>query len=243
MKDNYIIKLQKYLKDYMKNNDIKNVVIGLSGGIDSSLSTTIVADCINLKNIFVYFIDIESDKKDFKDAQLVCDNLGLNLNYLNLTRSYKRLIKELNIKDDIQKANVKSRLRMISLYNFAFEKKALVIGNSNLDELYLGYFTKHGDGACDLNLLGGLLKKDIYLYAQQFNIPKEIINKKPSSGLIKNSTDEMELKLKYKDIDAFLENKSVDKNSKNIIEKLHNKNKHKLTYNKYVNKSNKYRKV
>ena len=242
-KDIYLINLQKHFLSYLKKNKIKKIVIGISGGIDSAVSLAILSEILNPKDIYAYFIDIESSKKDYIDAKLVCDYLKVQLNNIDLNKSFNQMIKDLNIKktDIQQKANLKSRLRMTSLYNFAFKNNAIVIGNSNLNELYVGYFTKYGDNCCDYALLAGLLKKDIYNYAKYYNLPKSIINKAPSSGLIKDLTDEQELGLSYTSMDNFLSAKKCDKNTVTKIEKLHNKNKHKLIYNRYVNKSSKYR--
>lgn len=243
MKDKYLIDLQKYVKNYLKNNNINNVVIGLSGGIDSSVSLAILNYCLDKKQIFAYFIDIESSKNDLVDAKKICDQFKIKLNYIDLTKSYNKLINSLSIKNNIQKANLKSRLRMLTLYNMAYENKAIVIGNSNLDELFLGYFTKFGDNACDLNLLSGLLKKDIYEYALYYKLPKSIITKKPSSGLIDNICDEDEIGVSYNVVDDFLLGKKINKKYQNLILNMHNKNKHKLIYNKYITKSKKYRKI
>lgn len=243
MKDKYLIDLQKYVKNYLKNSNINNVVIGLSGGIDSSVSLAILNDCLDKKQIFAYFIDIESSKNDLVDAKKICDQFKIKLNYIDLTKSYNKLINSLSIKNNIQKANLKSRLRMLTLYNMAYENKAIVIGNSNLDELFLGYFTKFGDNACDLNLLSGLLKKDIYEYALYYKLPKSIITKKPSSGLIDNICDEDEIGVSYNVVDDFLLGKKINKKHQNLILNMHNKNKHKLIYNKYITKSKKYRKI
>lgn len=92
----------------------------------------------------------------------------------------------------------------------------LVIGTGNLSERTVGYFTKWGDGACDINPMGMLTKREVYILAKYLQVPECIINKKPSAGLWEGQTDEEELGIKYEQIDEFIlkgtsGNEEVDK--------------------------------
>lgn len=112
-------------------------------------------------------------------------------------------------------ANIKARLRMMIIYEYANISKSIVCGTSNKSEILLGYFTKYGDGGVDIMPIGDIYKTHVYELASFLKIPKEIINKPPTAGLIKGQTDKKELKLEYKKIDIILmglENKLDIKN-------------------------------
>lgn len=100
-------------------------------------------------------------------------------------------------------ANVKSRLRMITLYYLAAQHDYLVVGSSNKSELTVGYFTKHGDVG-DILPLGNLVKKQVKELARYLDIPEEVINKPPSAGLWVGQTDEAEMGLSYDELDCFI---------------------------------------
>lgn len=230
------------IKKYFKNNKLDKAIIGISGGIDSAVGLNILVEALSKENVLCYFIDINSSKQDFLDASSVCNTIGIKLNYVNLNKSFKSIKKDFDQISRHALGNIKSRLRMIYLYDQAFSNNGAVCSNSNLDELYVGYFTKYGDNACDLFILNDFIKSDIFQLAKYYKVPEEIINKQPSAGLYIGQTDEQELGLKYKDIDSFLSGKNVPKEIFNKIGQLHNKNKHKLSYNYDINKWKKYKK-
>ncbi len=237
----YLDDLELYIKQFLKQNQIKNVVLGISGGIDSALALTILKRVLKPEQIFVYFIDIESNQQDYDDAKLICNHLNIKLNYIKLVKIYKQFVKKLNIKNLTMQANIKSRLRMITLYNQAFEHQAIVIGTTNFNELYLGYFTKFGDGAADLYILTGLIKEEIIAISQYLKLPNSIINKKPTSGLIPGVSDEDEIEVSYQKMNQFLKGKKIDDHNSQRLKFLHQKNKHKLHYNIYSKKMSDYK--
>jgi NAD+ synthase len=106
--------------------------------------------------------------------------------------------------DQLTKANVKARLRMVLIYSYANKTKSLVCGTSNKSELLIGYFTKYGDGGVDIMPLGDVYKTQVFELARFLHIPKEIIEKPPTAGLWKGQTDEKELRLKYDQLDQIL---------------------------------------
>lgn len=228
------------IKKYLLKANIQNVVIGLSGGIDSAVALSILTQSIDKNNIFAYFIDIESSPQDYEDAKKIADHLKVNLTYIDLSNSYRILATDFNQNNKNALGNIKSRLRALFLYDQAFNNCALVCGTSNLDELYLGYFTKFGDSANDIALLSSFLKRDIYLLAQYYQLPSCVINKAPSAGLWDNQTDEQEIGLKYQEIDNYLSFKPVSDHVADKIANLHNKNLHKLSYNYDMNHSTDY---
>ena len=122
-----------------------------------------------------------------------------------LTISNNSLYSENNdINLELSRANIRPRVRMIYLYQLAQLSSRFVTGTGNLSERTVGYFTKWGDGACDLNPLAMLTKQEVYTLARYLDIPTCIINKKPSAGLWDGQTDEDELGMTYAQIDAYI---------------------------------------
>lgn len=214
----------KGIRQYFKKAGMREAVVGLSGGIDSALALRLVADAIGSDNVMALLMPEKGLTRieDVKDAANLCRSLKIK---------YK--IIEINLLLDIFKKtkqnknswiNLKPRIRMVILYNYANLNNALVVGTSNKTELKLGYFTKHGDGACDLEVIGDLYKTEVRALARYLNLPSEIIDKVPSAGLFNGQTDEKEIGASYEDIDNMLMGKrKISKRLKRLI----NKNKHK----------------
>jgi len=130
---------------------------------------------------------------------------------------------------ELSRANIRPRVRMTYLYQYAQINNFLVIGTSNLSERTVGYSTKWGDGASDLNPLGMITKREVYILAKYLQVPECIINKKPSAGLWEGQTDEEELGIKYEQIDEFILNgTSGDEQTDNLIRIKNEKAMHKL---------------
>lgn len=106
--------------------------------------------------------------------------------------------------DNLAIGNLKARIRMSIIYYFANHKNYLVCGTGNKSEILIGYFTKHGDGACDIEPIGDLYKTDVYKLSEFLNIPKDIISKPPRAGLWDNQTDEEEIGMSYDLLDQIL---------------------------------------
>ena len=106
--------------------------------------------------------------------------------------------------DKLAIGNLKARIRMSIIYFYANSKNYLVSGTGNKSEILIGYFTKYGDGACDIEPIGDLYKTDVYKLAKYLNVPEEIINKPPRAGLWNNQTDEDEIGMTYELLDKIL---------------------------------------
>jgi NAD+ synthase len=130
--------------------------------------------------------------------------LDIKTQYIDLTSTYLNLTKLLPEGDRIALGNIKARLRMIVLYYHANIHNYLVCGTGNKTEIALGYFTKYGDGACDLLPLGDLPKTEVRELARVLEIPEAIITKVPSAGLWAGQTDEAEIGFTYEEIDRAL---------------------------------------
>lgn len=222
--------LIKWISDYIINAKKDGVVFGVSGGIDSSLC---LALCLKNKKIInpeFYFLDIDSSDQDYKCTKLLEKKFKVKIPKLNLSPIYKKYVSSLKLTNKLSMSNLKPRIRMATLYAIAQQKNKLVLGTSNADEIYLGYFTKHGDGANDLAPLANLTKKHIKELANLYDLPTEIINRKPTAGLYKNQNDEDELKVSYDIVDNYLMNKKIKLKDEKRIKYLHNIAKHKLGF-------------
>ena len=117
--------------------------------------------------------------------------------------------------------NLKARIRMSIIYYYANQKNYLVCGTGNKSEILIGYFTKHGDGACDMEPIGDLYKTEVYKLSESLGVQKEILNKPPRAGLWANQTDEDEIGMSYDLLDQILYLfTEKDKKNTEIAEKL-----------------------
>lgn len=228
---NKVLKYAEYLHDfchqYIKKNKLNGVVIGLSGGIDSSTSLAILAKKKDIK-ITGVFIDINSSKQAKKNVNMLAKKYQFKYLSFNLTSIYQNIVKTLKLKNHLAKINLKVRLRTLTLYALASQNKQLVIGNSNYDEIVTGFFTKFGDNACDIALLSRLVKHQVKMIAKAYGVPKVINDQAPSAGLYVGQTDEKELHSTYKAIDQYLlYNSKISKSDYKNISKLIKINHHK----------------
>lgn len=221
-------KLIKGIRSFFKNNKVKKAVIGLSGGLDSALSAYLTAKAIGNKNLTCLLMpEIGLTKKqNLDDAVKFCKKYKLEYHIVpinDLIKNYKFQWKQ----NKTAIINTKARVRANILYNYANANKALVIGTSNKSELLLGYFTKYGDGAVDIEVIGSLYKTDVIKLAKFLKLPQNIINKVPSAELYKGHTDEKELGASYEVIDKILKAKKFNSKLGKEIKKRIEQNKHK----------------
>ena len=227
--EQYLLEIEQFLKDYLVSSKMDAYVLGLSGGVDSSLVAAIARKAVGKDKLFCYAIDIESNPKDVLDAKKIAEQLDINLEIINLTETYHSYLKMLNGQDFIRltKSNLKVRMRMVALFAFAQEKRGLVLGTDNADERYVGYFTKYGDGAADLLPIVHLTKAEVRRASELYGVSSELANRTPSAGLFEGQTDESEMGVLYEDLDNFLLGKDIDQKAKERIEYLHKISEHK----------------
>ncbi|MCC7573636.1 MAG: NAD(+) synthase [Candidatus Methanofastidiosum sp.] len=225
--------LSSRLSDWLKNEVIsgggKGVVFGLSGGIDSTV-TAYLCKMAFPDNSLGLIIPCHSNKADIDDAKSVAKEISLKYETVNLDKVYNTLLESFgHMRDDrdLSLANIKPRLRMTTLYYYANKLSYFVVGTGNKSELTLGYFTKYGDGGCDLLPLGNLTKRNVYSLAKTLKVSERIIQKPPSAGLWKGQTDEGELGVTYQEIDNYIEGKTVSEGVKTKIEEMIEKSEHK----------------
>lgn len=229
--EEYLLEIQKFLKEYLENSHMDTYVLGLSGGVDSSLVAALAKKAVGKDKIIGIMMPIDSLEADLKDATQLAEAVGLDYLVIDASEAYHELIKVFEEKgenlDMMTKANMKARIRMSILYAYAQAHKGLVIGTDNADERYTGYFTKWGDGAADLFAICHLLKGEVVEASKLLGIPTNLAERVPSAGLFEGQTDEKELGVTYKDIDNYLLGKPIEQKAKERIEYLHRISEHK----------------
>jgi len=197
-------KIVKWLKAKMKEAGAKGLICGISGGVDSAVVAALIKKSAG-NNHLCLIMPCHSIESDESDARLLAQKLSLNTEIIDLTTAYDAFIKILPEGTGLAKANIKPRLRMITLYYFANNLNYLVVGTGNKSESLMGYYTKFGDGGVDLLPLGSLLKRQVWELAGHLSVPQVIIDKAPSAGLWRGQTDEAEMGIIYKELDYILE--------------------------------------
>jgi NAD+ synthase len=189
-----------WIKEKVEEAGAEGIVLGLSGGVDSSLTAALAKKALGDKVLGV-LMPCHSDPTDLEHARLVAAKFGIETEYVDLGPVFDRLTASLPGGSAMAVANLKPRLRMATLYYFANSRNYLVAGSGNKSELTVGYFTKYGDGGADILPLGDLLKCQVRELAHELGVPEEIIAKPPSAGLWPGQTDEGEMGITYSELD------------------------------------------
>jgi NAD+ synthase len=202
-------KLSAWIKEKVLAAGCRGIVLGMSGGVDSSV---LAALCINAfpDNTLGLIMPCHSSDEDKIHAEAVAKKFSILTKTVVLDGVFDAYLKILpDFQPDaslsrLAQANLKARLRMVTLYYAANQMKYLVAGSGNRSELTIGYFTKHGDSGVDILPLGNLVKKEVKELARFLNIPPEIIDKPPSAGLWAGQTDEAEMGFSYEALDRYI---------------------------------------
>jgi NAD+ synthase len=198
----YIIRrISEYITESGKNGGI----IGLSGGIDSSVTTVLLSKAT--QNYFILLMPSSSTpQKDMEDAKKIINMIGANNKYkiINIDPILESFKNEIKTNDKLVLGNIKARIRMVLLYAYAQIMNYLVIGTGDKSELLLGYFTKYGDGGVDILPIGDLYKTQVRELGRYLGLPEDIVTKPSSPALWEGQTAEGELGVSYDIIDAIL---------------------------------------
>jgi NAD+ synthase len=202
-------RIKRFIKDYAGKTKAKGIVIGLSGGIDSSVSGALAALAIGGDKISALNMPEEENlsEKDIRDAKIVAKKFGFKLEIIDISAILEGYYKTLPIydkNDKLSRGNIKARTRMVCLYYYSNSLGKIVCGSSDKSETMMGYFTKWGDVAADISPLMDLYKTQVRQLAAYIGIPKEIIAKPPSPQLWLGQTAEKEIGVKYEVLDLIL---------------------------------------
>ena len=203
-----IVKIKDHMRSAVWNAHAAGFVVGISGGIDSAVACALAAKAVGPERVLGVSMPVSSNSpQDAADAKALCDALGVRLITVPLGDVQEAfLAKEHITGTPLLAGNIASRLRMTTLYNIAAANGYLVCGTSNKTEYLIGYSTKWGDGAADVQPLLHLYKKDVYALAEELGIPQEIIDKAPSAGFFEGQTDEADIGLSSAELDSALWN-------------------------------------
>jgi len=226
--------ISNWIKDYVNAmpNKAESLVIGISGGIDSSVSSTLSA-MTSLKTIVVS-IPIKQKKTQhdlsLKHQQWLTKKFkNVEVHTLELDKLFEIFKSSLSKFDNEHgMANSRARLRMTTLYQIAAANKGIVVGTGNkIEDFGVGFFTKYGDGGVDISPIGDCKKTEVWELGRELKILDEIINAQPTDGLwVDGRTDEDQLGLSYKELEEAIDNPNSSNREK--YEKIRKLNLHKI---------------
>jgi NAD+ synthase len=236
-------KISEWIKNYAENSNIHSLVIGVSGGIDSALVSTLC--CMTGLKTYAVSLPIKQQSKQYDRANQHINWLKTNFDNVsscevNLTGTFEMIEKSLQtFSNDLSSANTRSRLRMTALYHIATSVRGLVVGTGNkVEDFGVGFFTKYGDGGVDISPIGDLTKTEVRIMASELGIVESILIAKPTDGLWEDDrSDEDQIGATYEELEwamNYLEtnsNKILSERQKtvmNIYINFHRKNLHKM---------------
>ncbi len=213
-----IVNTINFIENTVYDAGFKQVVIGVSGGVDSAVACSLAVKALGKDNVHALILPYKNKQKPaVKLARLLVNQLHVPRNHIyeiNIGSTVDELVKQLNnlaieqlsnkSLEKIRLGNLMVRVRMMILFDFAKKLPALVLGTENKSEYILGYFTRFGDEASDVEPIMNLYKTEVWEMAKYLSIPQEIINTAPTAGLWPGQTDEAQLGFSYKDADEIL---------------------------------------
>ena len=202
-------RIVRFIKTQKERIGAKHLVVGMSGGVDSSVAATLCKMAVGGQNTLGFFLgEAETDNpKSLRDAQEVARKNRIVFKSLDITPIMKAattLVHSTRRGGRIPFGNLKARLRAAILYYFANTNHGLVVGTGDKSEIMIGYFTKYGDGACDIQPLADMYKTTVRDLALHLKLPARIYSKPSSPELWPGQTAESELGLEYQRLDNVL---------------------------------------
>ena len=200
--------ISHWLKYYAETSGMNGFVVGISGGIDSALTSTLCA--LTGMRVTVLNLPIRQHENEYKRSQehinwLLKNYSNVESFEVNLSSVFTELEKTLpaDVQDFLTMANTRSRLRMLTLYSFAGHHKLLVAGTGNkIEDFGIGFFTKYGDGGVDLSPIADLMKSEVYSLAAELGVIPSILNARPTDGLFADGrTDEDQIGASYDELE------------------------------------------
>ena len=218
-----------FIKEKMAEAHAKGLIFGNSGGKDSALVGILCK--MACEDVLAVAMPCHSKRnygEDMDDAVALAKAFDIDMITVDLTETRTEIVSAIGKElAPAALANIAPRLRMTTLYALGQTRNALVVGTGNKSERYMGYFTKWGDGAFDLNPIADLTATEIFEFLRYLKAPVNIIEKAPSAGLYEGQTDEQEMGVTYKAIDEYITTGRTDEKSKEIIDRNHRVSEHK----------------
>jgi len=222
------------LKDYYWKYDIKAFVVGVSGGIDSAVVSTLCAETGFPTYVLTMPLHSKKGNTELSDAHakaLSKKYSNVRVVNIDLSNTYESLLFDIDqdfVNNKLANANTKSRLRMVSLYQVAGSVGGIVVGTGNKVEDYgVGFYTKYGDGGVDIAPIADLYKSEVWELGEYLDVDQRIVDAKPTDGLWDDGrNDEDQIGATYVELEEAMENKTGV--ALNILEEYNKKNKHKM---------------
>ena len=197
--------LVAFIRNEVEKVGLRRVIVGLSGGVDSSLSAMLAAEALGAKNVLGILMPYKSSNPESQaHAETVVQKSGIESLLVDITPQIDAYFERFPDADARRQGNKMARERMTILYDHSARLSALVLGTSNKTELLLGYGTLYGDMASAVNPLGDLYKTQVWALAEALGVPSAIVGKQPSADLWQGQTDEGELGFTYREVDGLL---------------------------------------
>ncbi len=195
-----------FIRQQLKQAGMDKLVIGLSGGIDSSLAAALSVMAVGRENVTGIMLPYRGSHPDsYNHAKEVADQLGIDSFVIEITPMVDAYFNTYEPDaPPLRRGNRMARERMCVLYDQSAKLNALVVGTGNKTELLIGYVTQHGDGACAFEPIGHIYKTEVWEMAKSLGLPKSVIEKKPTADLWDGQTDEGELGITYATLDKIL---------------------------------------
>ena len=221
-----------FIRERLAESGCRGIVFGNSGGKDSALVGILCKmACDDTLGVLLPCATAQNYGSDTDDALLLAARFGIASRTVDLTEARNAVIRAVEASGVVPGAaavsNIAPRLRMTALYAVAASEGRLVAGTGNRSEIYMGYFTKWGDGAADFNPIADLSVTEVFEFLEYLDAPLSIRKKAPSAGLFEGQTDEKEMGVSYAAVDRYMDGGAVSDEEKAVIERFHRVSEHK----------------
>lgn len=221
----------EYIRALVENAHAAGIVFGNSGGKDSALVGILCkASCDKTVGVLLPCGSKRSYGADADDGRILAERYGIETRMVDLGAVREEMITALGAASTLNDAaitNLAPRLRMTALYAIAAAENLLVAGTGNRSEIYMGYFTKWGDGASDFDPISDLTATEVFEFLEYLQAPRQIIDKAPSAGLFDGQTDEQEMGVSYRAIDEWILHGTGEEKDLAVIRRFHARSEHK----------------
>ncbi|PJE73291.1 MAG: NAD(+) synthase [Candidatus Tagabacteria bacterium CG10_big_fil_rev_8_21_14_0_10_40_13] len=194
----------EFIRTIFNQEKVDRAVVAVSGGIDSSVALVLIVKALGAEN--VYILQLPYKNQGTENSDLILDFVKIPLKN-RVKINIGKIVDGFGVKDRVRLGNIMARVRMIYCFDLAKKLKALVVGTENKSEKLLGYYTRFGDEAADIEPIIHLYKTEVRKLARELEIPEEIIKQKPTAGLWPGQIDEGDLGFTYKEADQVLRGK------------------------------------